>query len=184
MPPRSDARSRFALLGALTIEPMSGYDLRRFFSENLAFFWSESFGQIYPMLRMLEAEGLVTAKSTAGARRRVYRISRAGRRALAEWLARPAAVETPRVETLLKLFFAQQGPPDAARAHVQRLRDEHTQRLARYDAVTARLDGELAHHPEARDWRIALSYGRHVSAALLAWCDETERALRAPGGAH
>ena len=46
-------------LGALTLRPMSGYDLRQFFSENLAFFWSESFGQIYPMLHALEAEGLV-----------------------------------------------------------------------------------------------------------------------------
>ena len=79
--PREANRSRYAILGALTLRPMSGYDLRRFFEDNLAFFWSESFGQIYPMLHALEEEGLVTLARGADERRRPYRITPSGRAA-------------------------------------------------------------------------------------------------------
>ena len=48
-------KSRFALLGLLSLGAMSGYDLRKLFEQSLIHFWSESFGQIYPMLRSLAA---------------------------------------------------------------------------------------------------------------------------------
>ena len=48
-----ESRSRYAVLGALTIAPMSGYDLRAFFDQSVRFFWNESYGQIYPELRRL-----------------------------------------------------------------------------------------------------------------------------------
>ena len=51
----------FALLGLLSIEPMSGYDIRQNFQESLNFFWNESYGQIYPALKRLLARGFITA---------------------------------------------------------------------------------------------------------------------------
>jgi PadR family transcriptional regulator AphA len=49
----------FAILGLLSIEPMSGYDIRRNLDESLSYFWSESYGQIYPSLKKLEASRLI-----------------------------------------------------------------------------------------------------------------------------
>ena len=51
------------LLGLLTIEPMSGYDLGQIIRTSVGHFWRESYGQIYPNLKSLAAEGLVTAKT-------------------------------------------------------------------------------------------------------------------------
>ena len=51
------------LLGLLTIEPMSGYDLGQAIRTSVGFFWNESYGQIYPNLKKLAAEGFVTAKT-------------------------------------------------------------------------------------------------------------------------
>lgn len=181
-PPRRTPvnRSRFAILGALTIAPMSGYDLRRFFEENLAFLWSESYGQIYPILRDLKAEGLVEeAPPEAGAgRRREYRITPAGRTALADWIAAPVTFVPGRIEILLKLFFARQAAPGTAEAHIAAFRAEHRERLARYAAVEERLRTELAAFPDNVYWRMTLAYGRLGSEAMLAWCDEAERLLR------
>ncbi|MCU0627413.1 MAG: PadR family transcriptional regulator [Gemmatimonadaceae bacterium] len=171
-------RSRYAILGALALGPKSGYDLRSFFERNLGFFWQESYGQIYPMLRALAGERLIEAQeAAAGTRRRPYAITRKGRAALARWLDEPAAMDVGRVEVLLKLFFARNGSPDALATHLAQFRAEHEQRLRLYSAVEARFADELAHFPEVRYWRAAMRYGVHLSQAMLAWCEETTRAL-------
>ena len=190
-------RTRYAVLGALTVEPMSGYDLKRFFEQGVSFFWAESYGQIYPILKQLSAEGLVAladgaergAKArAAGAashpRRAVYGITPAGRDALTAWLAEPAEPQPGRrLEILLKLFFARQGGPDAAARLVADFRAHHAALLATYAATEARLRADHAAHPDLPFWLLTLSYGQHASRALLAWCDEAARALAAPAAA-
>ncbi|MDP9178506.1 MAG: PadR family transcriptional regulator, partial [Gemmatimonadota bacterium] len=146
-------RSRYAVLGALTIKPMSGYDLRTFFDQSVRFFWNESYGQIYPILKKLAAEGLVapapqSARGGTHPRRTVYVITARGRAALAEWLGEPADQEVGRIEILLKLFFAPEGEPAAAREHVSAFREYHVARLAQFDAVEARIRREHAGRAE------------------------------------
>ena len=53
------AQTSTAVLGALSIEPMTGYEIRQAISTVLGHFWHESFGQIYPCLADLEAAGQV-----------------------------------------------------------------------------------------------------------------------------
>lgn len=188
MPPRARSRStdqnrsRYAILGALTIQPMSGYDLRRFFEENLGFFWSESYGQIYPILHRLEDDGCVEAAPGGGGRRRPYRITRAGRRVLAEWLEQPVVMEVPRVEILLKLFFAGQGAAGVAQGHLRVFRAVHEARLARYAEVGGRLEGELGGEEDVAYWKVTLAYGRRISEAMVAWCQEAEVLLKGSTG--
>jgi len=184
-------RSRYAVLGALTIAPMSGYDLRTFFDQSVRFFWTESYGQIYPILKQLAADRLVApAVQRAGEaghpRRTVYAITARGRAALAKWLGEPVEQQVGRIEILLKLFFAPEGDPAAARDHVVAFREYHVARLVQFDAVESRIQQQHADRAELPYWLLALSYGQHVSRALLAWCDEAERTVRAvpPPGPH
>lgn len=175
-------RSRYAILGALALRPMSGYDLRAFFARNLGFFWNESYGQIYPMLRALTAEGAVAPDADAATgRRKPYRITEYGRAELAAWLAAPVVHEVSRVEILLKLFFARFGEPSAFARHLAAFEAEHVARLAAYAAVEARLADELADRPDVAYWLAAVSYGRHLSDALLAWSAETRARLATRG---
>ncbi len=53
------SQTRTAVLGALSVEPMTGYALREAIRDVLGHFWSESFGQIYPTLAALQSEGLI-----------------------------------------------------------------------------------------------------------------------------
>ena len=188
----SENRTRYAVLGALTVEPMSGYDLKRFFEQGVSFFWAESYGQIYPILKQLKAEGLVAdakdepgeakarARETAHPRRAVYAITPAGREALMTWLAEPAEPQAGRrLEILLKLFFARQGGPGAAARLVADFRSQHAALLATYAATEARLRADHAAHPDLPFWLLTLSYGEHVSRALVAWCDAATRTLAA-----
>lgn len=66
------------LLGLLEIEPLSGYDLGLVIRASVGHFWNESYGQIYPNLKRLEAEGFVTSKTErqkGKPDRRVYSIT-------------------------------------------------------------------------------------------------------------
>jgi DNA-binding PadR family transcriptional regulator len=50
-------QTELAILGGLSIEPMTGYALRENIRNVLGHFWSESYGQIYPTLTELERNG-------------------------------------------------------------------------------------------------------------------------------
>src|SRR5512138_3194995 len=136
--------TQFALLGMLSLRPMSGYDIRKTVQESIAFFWTESYGQIYPMLKQLSAEGLVKpvrVESSGRRNRNVYALTPKGRARLRAWLAAPVGQEPARSELLLKMFFARQIGKSEVAGHLQRTRDEHQRLLARYAAVERKLKG-------------------------------------------
>src|SRR6266511_3270230 len=105
-------RSRYAILGMLSIRPMSGYDIKKTVEGSINYFWTESYGQIYPMLKSLVAERLVTKtiKKQAGKPdRHVYALTTRGSKALHTWLAGQVMPTFERNELLLKLFFGEEG---------------------------------------------------------------------------
>ena len=165
-----------ALLGLLTFHPMSGYDIRQLIPESIGHFWSESYGQIYPALNSLAAEGLVeksTRRNTGRPEKNVYALTDAGRRQLEQWLAVPLARPVPRNEILLKLFFGSHAALSVSRLHVKAHRDGHQAALDQYTSIVRKLKEEEINDPQLPFWLMTLSYGRHTCAAVIAWCDET-----------
>ena len=101
-----DNKSKYAIMG-LNMEPMSGYSINNcrvgFYN-----FWSESYGQIYPILRSLVAEGLATTTTevqTGKPNRHVYALTDAGRADLMQWLARPVDYDPGRIEDSAEALF-------------------------------------------------------------------------------
>jgi DNA-binding PadR family transcriptional regulator len=168
-----------ALLGMLSLGPGSGYDLKKRIEGSVAHFWSESYGQIYPMLNQLAEEGLAERtheRQQGKPDRQVYALTPSGREELARWLATPAKHEGFRSELLLKLFLGAHAGVDASVRHVEECQRQQRALLERYAAVKKRLRGSA--HPDRPHWLITLSFGEHRCHALLQWCDETLRALR------
>src|SRR6266496_664524 len=92
-------RSKYAMLGMLSIRPMSGYDIKKAVQDSINYFWTESYGQIYPMLKSLVAERLVTktVKKQAGRPdRHVYALTARGRKASNVWHALSVLDTLPR----------------------------------------------------------------------------------------
>ncbi len=159
-----------ALLGLLSLGPMSGYDIRQLISQSIGHFWSESYGQIYPGLKRLAAAGLVvkkTERKKGSPDRHVYSLTAEGREQLRRWL------KVPRNELLLKLFFGGQVSPSVSRAHVQTYLESHEKELLVYGAIAKKLRKEEAHDPQLPFWLMTLNMGRHHSAAIVKWCKET-----------
>jgi PadR family transcriptional regulator, regulator of vanillate utilization len=95
---------RSALLGLLSAEPMSGYDLNRILDETFGYVWTAPHSQIYPTLRQMEREGLIEAEvqRTGERERRVYRVLDAGHAHLRQWAAEPVVYTGERDAAHLK----------------------------------------------------------------------------------
>jgi DNA-binding PadR family transcriptional regulator len=128
------------ILGLLAMRPLAGYDIKAIVDRSTRFFWAASYGQIYPELRRLEAEGLVQGEDApnGGRQRRVYSLTPAGREALVEWLLGPTVTIELRDESLLRLFFADSLPKEHALMLLDARRRGHEQYLEALRAIDAR----------------------------------------------
>ncbi len=167
-------KTKYAVLGMLGYGPLSGYDIRQIYEQSLGHFWSESYGHIYPILKRLVYEGLATraVESNPGRPdRHVYTITDAGRDEMRRWLAQSLEPQRERVEVLLKLFHGWEAGPEVMLEHVRAFRAENEELLARYAHYDEHLRDDPS--PPAPYWRTTVSCGQHISAAYVAWCDET-----------
>lgn len=166
----------YVILGTLALGARTGYDIKGVVDRSTRFFWAASYGQIYPELRRLEKAGLIEGKNapTGGRKRKEYDLTEAGRRELVEWLSAPPQMPELRDESLLKLFFSDELPRDAALEQLQMRRLGHEQFLAILREIAAR-PGE---DPPFVD--LVLRYGLAYAQFNIDWCKEQEKRLRAP----
>lgn len=167
--PARESRTGYAVLGALTLEPMSGYRLRAVLEQSVGHFWRESYGQLYPTLRRLEADGLVATEGRG--RARVHRLTEAGWDELRAWLARPVTGHEPtRDELLLKVFLGRHAGPGVTAAHVAARRRVLDDLLTSFERTEAEVAADPS--PDAPYWRLTVRHGIAMTRALRDWCDE------------
>lgn len=146
--------SSWAVLGILSFKAdLSGYDVKRWADQSLAFFyWAPSQSQIYTELRRLERLGLATSRveqTHAAKSRRVYRITARGLTSIRTW-ADEIEPDTMVLKNshILRVWAAHNG-------NLERLCDE----LRAYrDASIERADAAAAHaRGSGRDeaWRFS-----------------------------
>ena len=100
-------------------EPATPYDLKKFAELSTSNFWTVPHTQIYAeCARLAEARLLDEQREETGRRRRIFRLTTEGRRALSEWLSTPAELPTElRDLGTLKLFFGAD-PDELARQQI------------------------------------------------------------------
>lgn len=169
-----------AILGVLTIEPMSGYDMKRFSERSLAHFWHESYGNLYPRLRRLESAGLIRGRREIRDNAPdaiVYSLTTRGRRRFRRWLEEPPQSEHVRSELVLKLMFSAQTEPEIA---VAMLRDHLREQLRirkEYRETEKMLRRGSDRDPQLTFWLISLRRGQLLTEARLKWCRESLKLL-------
>lgn len=98
----------YIILGLLKEAPLSGYDLKIKFEQEIGEFWQAKTSQIYPSLKTLLEDGAVElSQEIVGARKKkIYHITEKGRTALAKWMLSPIE-EFPvqKDEFMLRLYF-------------------------------------------------------------------------------
>lgn len=161
-------------LGALSLKPATGYDIRKYFQEEGPFshFQDAAFGSIYPALKRLVEEGLVTGTDEPQESRpdkRVYTITPAGMRALQDALVQPPAPDKVRSDFTFILYFGHLLPPD----HLHRLVEA---RMAWLRDLLGRMD-ECKERPMEAGPAFTLGLGIAVYRAALQYMEEHRHEL-------
>ncbi|HMO54209.1 MAG TPA: PadR family transcriptional regulator [Tepidiformaceae bacterium] len=174
---------KFAILGLLSHEELSGYELTRRFGHSVGYFWHARSQQIYPELGRLEAEGLVSGRLVQQVGRpdkTVYAITEEGSRELAAWVTTPSPLTFGKDEFLVKVWsygLAERGQAIAALAEH---RTKHEERLAGDRALKDGFRGLDASSVDARFLGafLTLDAGIAMEEAFVAWCAGAEQVLR------
>ncbi len=95
------------LLGFLMEGKKTGYTIKKYMENSTDFFFNTSFGSIYPALKKLEKEGLVTVAESIknGKLNKSYTITKTGQDIFLKWLEKDPQITRIRDEALLKVFF-------------------------------------------------------------------------------
>ncbi len=174
-------KSKYAIMGLLTISPMSGYDIKKKIERSTSNFWNESYGQIYPILKKLVAQGLATQaveEQLGKPDRHIYELTEKGQQELQSWLIEPVEPQVERIEILLKLFFGQQVAVADNIRHVEQFRELQEKSLQKYQAMEQEMQEKGIDNPNFPYWLMTASYKLHVTKALIDWCDETLAKLK------
>jgi PadR family transcriptional regulator AphA len=170
-------KTKYALLGVLSMGPMSADDIKEVLVEQIRYVWKDShgLGSIYPMLNRMLFGGLVekTIEKRDGRRnRKVYHLTEKGLEVFRQWHTRPIDYQIVHKELLLKLIFGSKVEPNGNIKQVTSFQKMHKELLKVYEAK----EQEFANRrddPDARFKIFAARYCMNESRALLAWCDET-----------
>ncbi len=93
------------ILGTLRYGPKTGYQIKQTIDETVGFFWTASFGGLYPALKRLKEEWAIEEIKTEG-KSKPYKITKKGRDKFKAWLKESYKARRVKDEFLLKLFLA------------------------------------------------------------------------------
>jgi DNA-binding PadR family transcriptional regulator len=102
---------KYPILGFLSRQPLSGYDLKKRFASSAVLYWSGNSNQIYRALIELHRVGLVSyqvQQRESVPAKKVYALTAAGREALKAWILSPPEPLELRNPFLVQLAWAGQ----------------------------------------------------------------------------
>lgn len=162
-------------LGTLSLTDATGYDIKRMFESALNHFQHASFGSIYPALRRLQDEGLVTSREESGEghpMRKVFSATEKGRRRFVAALEETRPDEQLRSDFLVLMFFAHLLPTETLNRKLDEVETAYRQELDYLESIA----DDCAHSPGIRFtidlgirvYREKLAFVRERRASLLA----------------
>ncbi len=171
---------KLGLLGLLNYNSMTGYDLSKFFSASLSFFWTATTSQVYRELTTMEKEGWVTSEvevQFSKPNKKIYSITELGKKEMINWLTNHNIEEDnpgDRNPMLMKLFFGAEVPKEVMVEYLERNQNFYEEKLRELDQAkeTINYNDERVSKDKVMYWRLCESYGEHYYKATLEWIKE------------
>ena len=128
---------KYAILGLLDRQPHYGYEIKQKFEQMMGELWPISYGQLYPTLRRLAEQKLVTMKTVQGKKaveKNVYTITKEGSEYFKKWLVSKKKKDQCSIkdEFTLSLFFIDQIDSKTAKDMLEAKMLEIEERLKKY----------------------------------------------------
>lgn len=166
-------KSQYAILGCLTIKPLSAYEMKALMDRSTQFFWSEREGQLYPTLKKLVTNNWVTYTEEAAQKvglKKIYVITAEGKQAFDQWFVSEMAPPVERNELLLRLFFAKSQHEGAAKLLLEQARQRYQNELDKLNAMHHYLKQQQAKGIDITYYEMTLEHGLTIAQAEINWC--------------
>lgn len=154
------------ILGCLSLQPMSGYEIKRLISFSTSLFYNASYGSIYPTLKKLEEGGQLIANEVVenGRFKKIYALTQQGRQDLLEWLEDPPKPIVMKNDMLVRLFFYH----NLSQARILEMTAAHIEQLKAFRQELDEIE-PLAQEEGDKFQRYTLRWGRDFYAFLIQW---------------
>ncbi len=172
---------KYAILGLLSWRAFSGYELRKFFSDSVALYWSGNSNQVYPTLVRLHKEGLVqneVRQQGSYPPSKVYSLTEAGEAALREWVTAEPQVPQIRTTFLTQLAWADRLDDEEMKSLLDRYEHEVRMKLLmQREFIRRGPEGPSRSPREAVLWAMIAEHDCALYEADLEWLHQLRKAL-------
>ena len=174
-----------AILGFLTYQPFTGYELKKMFDTSVRHFWNADQSQIYRTLTRLAEDGLAEVEHMPQMDRpdrKVYHITPAGRAMFQSWLQGPFPEQPSKSGPLVQVFFTGKLDDEAVLAKFEIAAEIFRTLLARYEQVPEQVVEYMQKVPSPREhyfWMLTLDLGIRTMRAQLEWAESVIADLKA-----
>ena len=170
------SKTQYVILGLLSESNLSGYEIKKSIDNRFSFFWNESYGQIFPELKLLEQRESIEVLSSKPDSKRdkiTYAITQKGIDELKNWLYEPVEKDNVRIEILLKMYFSSIVDKDVIKKHIEEFMAVHQMQLRTLNMFTDELTKIKDDHSNHEDILRVIDFGQKVNKAYIDWCNET-----------
>jgi DNA-binding PadR family transcriptional regulator len=175
-------KTHYTVLGMLSIKPMSGYDIKKMVEQSISYFWNESFGQIYPVLKQLNENGYIDVKQLSQQGKpdkKLYFINNKGEKILKQWLEKPAEQDYLKSEFLMKIFFAKHVSKEKTIEQINNYKTAALKELGEYSEIEREIKSHIdAGMIEAENWLLTLEMGKKLCQAKIEWCEFAVKSIK------
>ena len=124
---------KYAILGLINRNPLTGYDITKEFNSGLVEFWYARHSQIYPELKKLTDEDLISYETVIQGEKlekKLYTITEKGKKCFQKWLAKEDPLEpTPKDIFRLKAYFCDEMDTNTLLRQFQSTLIKHSEKL-------------------------------------------------------
>lgn len=148
---------KFALLGLVSLRPMSGYEIKQTIERSIFYIWNVTGAQIYNTIKSLQKDGLIESEDVPQQGRpdkQIHSITETGRAALAAEGSSPIQNEQLRDKVLLRIFFGNFAEPGAMPREIDAYMDRIREEIAYLESVERRVTANPGTNHEARHFQL------------------------------
>ncbi len=169
-------------------QPHSGYDVKKIFDHVFSNFWAAELSQIYPQLKKLTAQELLSVQETVsdkGPNKKIYQTTAAGQKELIHWLAAGPVTNTEKLAYLAQTYFlgalaSDQQRLDFLQDLLQHMQAWHQNLVAIQDETKARHNNYPHDLSDAEFYpNLTLMLGVKKVAAKVEWVEESIALIKA-----
>lgn len=170
---------KYSILGLLHYQPMHGYRIKEHIEQNFGHMWTINYGQIYPNLKKMKDEALISmneeiCRGEKGPPRKRYTITDKGRAEFQRWLAEsPERGMLLRDPFLMRFVFFDFGEDERSLEIVDEQIQSWENQLARRYANQARWEQSSVYV------RLMAELGVKTNEVLLAWLKKARQEIAA-----